>query len=166
MGPARLSSGLAVASRFLLKSATMHSFVGNRKTVNRLSLFAAAVACFATLSATSAAAQTPDPNCCPPTTPSYAAPSYTQYGTRYYGAIDPYPIGYYPYATNYAPTAVGVPYALGYYPYPQPIVATYAVPAPYAVGYYGYAGYAGSPYFGFPGWGWGPVYPYGFGYGF
>jgi hypothetical protein len=138
----------------------MHSSVGNRKKVNRLSLFAVAVVCFGTVSATSAAAQTPDPNCCPPATPTY-----TQYGTRYYGAIDPYPIGYYPYATNYAPTAVGVPYALGYYPYPQP-VATYAVPAPYAVGYYGYAGYAGSPYFGFPAWGWGPVYPYGFGYGF
>ncbi|HEV8003353.1 MAG TPA: hypothetical protein VGP63_25935 [Planctomycetaceae bacterium] len=143
----------------------MHSSVDSRKAVNRLFLFAVAVACFATVSATSAVAQTPDPNCCPPATPSYAVPSYTQYGTRYYGAIDPYPIGYYPYATNYAPTAVGVPYALGYYPYPQP-VATYAVPAPYAVGYYGYAGYAGSPYFGFPAWGWGPVYPYGFGYGF
>lgn len=121
-----------------------------------------ALTCFAVVAATTHAAQPADPNCCPPATPSY-----TQYGTRYYGAIDPYPIGYYPYATSYAPaayaaTTVAAPYALGYYPYP-PVVA-YAVPAPYAVGYYGYAGYAGSRYFGFPGWGWGPIYPYGFGF--
>jgi hypothetical protein len=139
----------------------MKSSVGNHKTAKHLLLSAAAIVCFACLAATAPAAQTPDPNCCPPATPSY-----TQYGARYYGPIDPYPIGYYPYATYYAPTTVPAPYALGYYPYPQPVVTAYAVPAPYAAGYYGYAGYAGSPYLGFPGWGWGPVYPYGFGYGF
>src|SRR5271155_340256 len=106
----------------------MNSSVGNRKAGSRLSHFAAALACFVTLAATAQAAQTPDPNCCPPATPSY-----TQYGARYYGTIDPYPIGYYPYATYYAPTAVPAPYALGCYPYPQPVVTAYAVPAPYAV---------------------------------
>ncbi|HET6325163.1 MAG TPA: hypothetical protein VFG04_10855 [Planctomycetaceae bacterium] len=145
-----------------MKSVSRNCAVGSRKTVKNLTQLAMALTCFAVVAATTHAAQPADPNCCPPATPSY-----TQYGTRYYGAIDPYPIGYYPYATSYAPaayaaTTVAAPYALGYYPYP-PVVA-YAVPAPYAVGYYGYAGYAGSRYFGFPGWGWGPIYPYGFGF--
>jgi hypothetical protein len=133
------------------------NFNAGHNTEKRLPQFALALACLATFAGTARAGQTPDPNY-----PS-AVPSYTQYGTLYYGTIDPSPIGYYPYAAYYGPASVSTPCALGYYPYPQPVVA-YAVPAPYPVGYYGYSGYGAWPYLGYPGWGWGAVYPYGFGF--
>jgi hypothetical protein len=145
-----------------LKSVSLKGSVTDCKadhnTTKRLPRLAVALACLVTLAATASAAQEADPNCCPP-----AVPSYTQYGTRYYGTIDPSPIGYYPYAAYYGPASVTTPYALGFYPYPQPVVA-YAVPAPYPVGYYGYYGYGAWPYMAYPGWGWGTVYPYGFGF--
>ena len=116
-----------------------------------------------------AQAKQPAADCCPPTAATYA-PSYTVYGTRYYGSIDPYPIGYYPYASAYGTAG----YAVGYYPYAQPVVAVpppaypYPYPSPYAFGYYGYRSGPWA-YYGYPGWGWGGGtwgwgggWPYGF----
>jgi hypothetical protein len=80
-------------------------------------------------------------------------------GSRYYGAIDPYPIGYYPYS-YYQGSGFPVGRAVGYYPYPD--AHPYVVPIPYPYGYYG--GYGAWPPYGFPGygpgWGFGPVAPY------
>jgi hypothetical protein len=101
------------------------------------------------------AAQPGDADCCPPSTPPVYHPPY---GSRYYGAIDPYPIGYYPYASAYGSAG----YALGYYPYSQPYAA-YAVPyagygpyapyGPYGGGYYPYRAWPWA-YYGLGGWGW------------
>jgi hypothetical protein len=150
----RFTRGSLLKSASLKGSAADHNSVTDHITAKRLPRLAVALACLATFVATARAGQAPDPNY-----PS-AVPSYTQYGTLYYGTIDPAPIGYYRYAAYYGPASVSTPYALGYYPYPQPVVA-YAVPAPYAVGYYGYGAW---PYFGYPAWGWGTVYPYRFGF--
>lgn len=64
---------------------------------------------------------------------------------RYYGTVDPYPIGYYPYQANYGFTAGYNRYALGYYPYSY---ENYPSFLSYFWGYYGYPG-------------WGGFYPYG-----
>jgi hypothetical protein len=116
-----------------------------------------AAVCFVALSATAGASQIPG------ATYAADAPQYYSYTTRYYGTIEPSPIGYYPYSTYYGPTVYGPTvvspsYGVGYYPYPQPYLA-YVVPAPYAVGYYGYPAWP-YPYYAYPGWGWGAAYPY------
>jgi len=93
--------------------------------------------------------------------PSYVV-GYAPYATRYYGAVSPYPVGYYTYPNYVYPGAVGG-YSVGYYPYALP--PAYPVPTvaytvgPYAVGFYSYGGW---PYGVYPGWG--PAYPYGFGF--
>jgi len=136
-------------------------------TARRVLTLAAALFTVASLAASTQAKQ-PSAHCCPPTVSTYT-PSYTVYGSRYYGAIDPYPIGYYPYASAY----VTAGYAVGYYPYAQPVVAVpapaypypgaYGYPAPYAFGYYGYRSWPWA-YYGYPGWGWGGGL-WGWGYG-
>jgi hypothetical protein len=93
--------------------------------------------------------------------PSYVA-GYYPYATRYYGAVSPYPVGYYTYPNYVYPGAISG-YSVGYYPYALP--PAYPVPTvaytvgPYAVGFYSYAGW---PTWVYPGWG--GAYPYGFGY--
>jgi hypothetical protein len=92
-------------------------------------------------------------------------------GTRYYGSIDPNPIGYYPYSYYQGP-AFPVTRAYGYYPYPDP--HPYPPPFFYPYGYLPYGGYFGPygyyggygvwPYYGYPGWGWGTVSSFGFGF--
>jgi hypothetical protein len=117
-----------------------------------LAASAAVIASFAGVSPTTA-------NAAPPAAPDEvvlapeATPSYPRYG-RYYGSIDPNPIGYYPYAYYQGP-AFPVQRAFGYYPYPD--AHPYVNPIPFPYGYWGYGAW---PY-GFPGWGWGTVYPYG-----
>ena len=110
------------------------------------------VACFSAIAPTASAFSPPDEAYFPPN----SSGSYPL-GSRYYGAVDPNPIGYYPYAYYDGP-AFPVRRAIGYYPYPDP--HPYANPAPYPFAYWGYGAW---PY-GFPGWGWGTVYPYGFGF--
>jgi hypothetical protein len=84
-----------------------------------------------------------------------------QYAKRYYGAISPYPAGFYSYPNYVYGGAIGG-YSVGYYPYAFP--PPYRAPLwPYAYGYGGWGyGFAGSPYGGYPGWG--GAYPYSFGF--
>ena len=133
----------------------------------RVLSLAAALLTLISLAASAQAQQPASADCCPPAATTYT-PSYTVYGTRYYGAIDPYPIGYYPYASAYG--AAG--YAVGYYPYAQPVVAppvpAYPYPCPalrvrllripqLALGL------LRLPGLGLGGlWGWGYGWPYGF----
>jgi hypothetical protein len=134
---------------------------GERKhlVATRLRLLGVLFVCLAAVSTTANAAQPADeagariysPQPYPDSTPQYPI------GRRYYGAVDPNPIGYYPYAYYDGP-AFPVRRAIGYYPYPDP--HPYANLPPYPFGYWGYGAW---PY-GFPGWGWGTVYPYGFGF--
>jgi len=136
--------------------------------VKRLLKLAVFVVCCVGTSATVRASQ---PSDAVPTIPD----SFGTYpiGTRYYGSIDPNPIGYYPYSYYQGP-AFPVTRAYGYYPYPDPhpypppffypygyfpgYVGPYGYFGPY--GYYG--GYGVWPYYGYPGWGWGTAFGYGF----
>jgi hypothetical protein len=86
--------------------------------------------------------------------PAYASRSYP-YARRYYGAISPYPMGYYSYPNYVYPGAIGG-YSVGYYPYAFP--PPYRAPAPaYGAGLFGYGA---SPYGPYPGWG--GAYPSGY----
>jgi len=131
----------------------------HNQVARRLLLLAVLSGCFAVVSTNANASQPADetgprsysPQPYPDAPPRYAG------AARYYGAVDPNPIGYYPYAYFDGP-AFPVRRAIGYYPYPDP--HPYNNLPPYPFGYWGYGAW---PY-GFPGWGWGTVYPYGFGF--
>jgi hypothetical protein len=132
--------------------------VNTNQTAKRLRRLAIASVCLAIVAATADAAQPPDDGYALPE-PGVSPPL----GRRYYGAIDPNPIGYYPYA-YYQGSGFPVGRAVGYYPYPN--AHPYVVPTPYPYGYYGFfGGYGGLPFYGYPGggWGggWGAVAPYG-----
>jgi hypothetical protein len=131
--------------------------VNRNLSAKRLLPLAIATACFAIVAATGEASQPPGDAYSVPH--SYPVPdsrvSYPR-GSRYYGAVDPYPIGYYPYS-YYQGSGFPVGRAVGYYPYPD--AHPYVVPFLYPYGYYG--GYGALPFYGYPGWGWGPVGPYG-----
>jgi hypothetical protein len=117
-----------------------------------LTVTAALIAVFGALPSSADAAPPPGPN------EVYLAPEATISGPsfgRYYGSVDPNPIGYYPYAYYQGP-AFPVQRAIGYYPYPD--AHPYVTPVPYPFGYWGYGAW---PY-GFGGWGWGTAFPYGF----
>ena len=80
-----------------------------------------------------------------------AVPGHYQYAKRYYGAVSPYPVGFYSYPNYVYGGAIGG-YSVGYYPYAFP--PPYRAPLwPYAFGYYGYGGW--PSYGAYPGWGWG-----------
>jgi hypothetical protein len=140
----------------------LSTFVDSQAPPKRLLTLAGALACVVALS-TAAEASQPLGNEVRPAEPTYYSPP--PLGQRYYGSIDPNPIGYYPY-TVYQGPAFPTTRAYGYYPYPD--AHPYPPPLLYPYGYYG--GYGAWPYSGFPGWGFGSVYPYGFwgpyGYGF
>lgn len=106
-----------------------------------------------------------------PYQPQYVPGRYP-YAARYYGAISPYPIGFYSYPNYVYPGSIGG-YSVGYYPYAFP--PPYRAPLwPYGYGLYGYGGwgygrwgygawgYGGLPYGAYSGWG--GAYPYGFGF--
>jgi hypothetical protein len=131
----------------------------NHLVASRLLSLAVLFVCLAAVSTTANAAQPADEAGPRLYSPGQYADSPPQYpgAARYYGAVDPNPIGYYPYAYFDGP-AFPVRRAIGYYPYPDP--HPYNNLPPYPFGYWGYGAW---PY-GFPGWGWGTVYPYGFGF--
>ena len=158
-----------------MKPVALRSIVNPNPPAKRLLWLAIASVCFAILAATAEAAQPPDDgytsrdsNAAPDSHAvphshsaprSYSVPdSRVSYplGARYYGAVDPNPIGYYPYS-YYQGSGFPVGRSVGYYPYPD--AHPYVVPFLYPYGYYG--GYGAGPFFGYPGWGWGPVGPYG-----
>jgi hypothetical protein len=127
--------------------------------VKRMLRLAVTLAVLAPASATVAAAQPDGPDRSWP-----EAGAFAPYARRYYGSVDPNPIGYYPYRYYQGP-AFPTQRAIGYYPYPNP--HPYAAPFPY--GYYGspygyYGGYGAWPFYGYPGWGWGSIGPFGFGF--
>jgi hypothetical protein len=149
----------------------MRSIVKRNLAAKRLLQLAIASVCFAMFAATAEASQPPDDGYALPETSVLYPP-----GSRYYGAVDPNPIGYYPYS-YYQGSGFPVGRAVGYYPYPDahpyvpvPYGFGYGYPFgygyfgnPYGFGYFGYPyGYSAVPFFGYPGWG--TVSPYGFGF--
>jgi hypothetical protein len=160
------------------KPVSVRSTVNRNLTAKRLLRIAIASVCFSIVAATAEASQPPDDGYSVPNSnavrdsnsmpDSNSVPgSNVSYplGRRYYGAVDPNPIGYYPYS-YYQGSGFPVGRAVGYYPYPD--AHPYVVPVPYPYGYYGGYGawpFYGFPGYGYPGWGWGGgVYPYGLGF--
>ncbi|HXY35030.1 MAG TPA: hypothetical protein VEI07_12440 [Planctomycetaceae bacterium] len=122
----------------------------------RLFKLAAFIGCFAAAAVEVRASQ--------PLSEGYPSPDpTTNYPgvSRYYGSVDPNPLGYYSYSYYQGP-AFPVTRAIGYYPYPDP--HPYPPPPFYPYGYFGYWGWPGYGYAGWGGWGWGPIYPFGFGF--
>jgi hypothetical protein len=131
----------------------------NHLVARRLLPLAVLFVCLAAVSTTANAAQPGDetgarlysPGQYPDSSPQYPGVS------RYYGSVDPNPMGYYSYAYFDGP-AFPVRRAIGYYPYPDP--HPYVNVPPFPFGYWGYGGYGAWPY-GFPGWGWGAGWGWG-----
>lgn len=90
-------------------------------------------------------------------------------GSRYYGPVSAYPLGYYRYPKLYGPeySRKTSGYGMAPYPYALPEPGFAEMPVyPFLFPYYGFP-FNGYPFYGYP---WAPSYgfgfPYGFGFGF